>query len=99
MGYNSEADNKVVGESPAVTATQTEDVWIYVPTSKSQIFGVKVSLEICSEERYEDRRCDLVIDVQEALLKTMVGMYRLTQKTHIQEYKGTLWLPNRAVVE
>ena len=99
MGDNSTPDNEVVGKGFAITAHQYEDVWYYVSTGKGEIFGVKVSLEVCCEERYEDKRCDLLTDFEEALSKTVVGLYHLSKKMHTQEYKGTLRLTDRGIME
>lgn len=98
LGNNSEADNQVVGQSFAIEANDTEDVWVFMSTGTGEIFSVKVSVEVCSEVSLEDRRADLLVDFEEALTKTMVGMYRLTKKMHLQEYKGTLRLTDRGVV-
>ena len=92
MGNNSENGDKVLVQGLGVEANNTEDVWNYVPTSEGEIFGVKVSIEVCCQVSLEDRRCDLLRDFEEALFKTMVGYYGLTPRLHITEYKGTLWL-------
>lgn len=99
MDNNAEADNEVVAESDPVKAVHTEDLYYYVSTGKGEIFRCEISVEICVEERLEDRRCDLIIDLEEAIAKTMVGMYGLTQKTHISEYHGTFWAPDRRFME
>lgn len=99
MGDNSKTDNKVVGEGFEITAVDTEDTFVFMSTGSREIFGVKISVEVCCEERLEDRRIDLLTELQEALDKTMVGMYKLTKKAHIQEYNGTFRLTDREFME
>lgn len=89
----------MVGKSFAIEANDTEDVFVFMSTGTGEVFGVKVSVQICSQIELEDRRCDLLTDFEDALVKTMVGLYGLTKKMHIQEYKGTLWLSPDGVVE
>jgi len=99
MGDNTETNNQVLGEGFAIEANDTEDVLIFMPTSESQILGVKVSIEVCCEIALEDKRCDMLIDLTEAITQTMVGRYKLFKKAHMQEYKGTLRLTDRGVME
>lgn len=99
MGDNSEANNQVLGESFAIEANETEDILIFVSTGTGEVFGVKVSIQVCSQVSLEDRRCDLLTDLTEAVTQTMVGLYRLTKKMHSQEYKGTLRLTNAGLME
>ena len=99
MGDNSSADNKMVGEVPPVAANHTEDVFYYVSTRKGKVFRVQISIEVCCEISLEDERCDMLINLQEALSKTMVGMHQLTQKTHISEYHGFIWVTPQSPME
>lgn len=91
MGDNSSTDNKVVVQSTAVEANHTEDVHYYVSTRTGEVFRVQVSIEICCQVSSEDKRCDLLLELEEALSKTVVGLHGLTKKMHISEYHGTVW--------
>lgn len=98
MGNNSGSDNEVVVQSVAVEANHTEDVHYYVSTGAGEVFRVQVSIEICCQVSFEDKRCDLLLELEEALSKTVVGMHKLTKKMHISEYHGTVWItPGEAV--
>ena len=99
MGDNTSADNQVVGKVPPVEANHTEDVFYYLSVGKGKVFRVQVSIEVCCEVGVEDERCDMLINFQEALSKTMVGMHQLTQKTHISEYHGTVWVEPQSPME
>lgn len=99
MGGDNKTNNEVLVQSFAITATETEDVLVFVSTGAGEVFGVKVSIQVCCQESLEDRRYDLINDTTEAITKTMVGMYRLTKKLHSQEYKGTLRLTDRGIME
>lgn len=91
MGDNSSTDNKVVVQGTAVEANHTEDVYYYVSTRKGEVLRCQISVEICCQVSREDERCDLMLELEEALSKTMVGMHKLTKKMHISEYHGTVW--------
>lgn len=99
MGNNSEANNQVLGEGFAIEANETEDVYIFVSTRTGEVFGVKVSIQVCSEVALEDQRCDMLIDLEEAITQTVVGNYRLTKKFHQKEYLGSLRLTSAGLVE
>jgi len=99
MGDNSGANNKVVGAFAAIEANHTEDVHYYVSTGKGQIFRVQVSVEVCCEVSLEDKRCDLLLELENALTQTVVGLHGLTKKTHISEYHGTVWFSHREPME
>ncbi len=99
MGNNTKTDHEMVEDGFEFEVKTYEDVFIFMPTGESEMFGVKVSLEVCCQESDTDRRIDLTTDFAEAITRTMVGMYRLTQRAHIQEYKGTLRFTNGDTLE
>lgn len=99
MGDNSGADNKVVGTCPPIEANHTEDVHYYMSTGKGQIFRVQISVEVCCEVSLEDKRCDLLLELENTLSQTVVGLYGLTKKAHISEYHGTVRFTNREPME
>ena len=99
MGDNPETDNEILDEVFTVEANDTKDVLIFMPTCASEVFGVKVSVEICSQVSLEDKRCDLIIELTEAITQTMVGRFGLRKKMHLQEYLGTLRLTSDEVME
>lgn len=99
MGNHSEADNKVLVQRTPIAANHTEDVFYYMSVGKGEVFRCQISIEICCEVALEDRRCDLLVELQEALSKTMVGVFKLTKKAHIAEYHGTIRLEGREPLE
>lgn len=92
MGSNSKAGNEVVESRAEIAIQDREDVCVYMSTGSSQILGCKVSVEIYNEEGLEDTAVDLSIDVQEAVSKVLVGMYKLTKKMYSTEYKDAVRL-------
>lgn len=99
MGDNPETDNWVVEPRTPIEANHTEDMFYYLSVGKGEIFRVEISIEVCCENRFEDRRCDLIIELQEALSQTMVGRFGLTQKVHLSEYHGPLQFTYRGPLE
>lgn len=90
MGDNTKADRPLLDEGSSVEATHTEDVFVFMPVGTGQALRVKVLIEVHCEDKLEDTRANMLIDLEEALLKTMVGHYRLLKKSHLKEYKGTV---------
>lgn len=99
MGNNSEADRPLLAEGASVEATHTEDVFLFVPAGTGEALRVKVSIEVHCEDKLEDVRCNMLIDLEEAINQTVVGRYRLLKKRHQKEYKGTVRLSRYGFVE
>lgn len=99
MGDNSKTDNEVLGEGLTVEANDTKDVLVFMPTGEGEVFGVKVSIEICSQVSLEDKRCDAAIELAEVVTQTMVGRFGLYKKMHLQEHLGTIRLTSEYFME
>lgn len=99
MGDIAEDDREVVEISFEVTVQNTEDILVFMPVSKGEIIGVKVSLEVHCEEALEDRRIDLITDIKEEITRVLVGRYKFHKKVDFSEYKGTVRLLSRDALE
>lgn len=90
MVNSAEAIHEVLVSRTPVETNHTEDVFIFVPDGTGEKISVKVSVEICGEKSYEDLQCDIGIELEETVTKTMVGHHGFLKAFRSSEHKGNI---------